>query len=131
MANTGIMFDEIGFLPLTLTTKDPTTGAVTVVPTPPGDAFAVVSSGASLQMTIGTDPGGSGATGVILTPQVRLSEPSNGGGGFTGNVTDSNGDVALIIGPYDITPEPVVPNITAGAQLTFSKNPNPPTAPGP
>jgi hypothetical protein len=129
MANIGIMFDKIGFLPLTLTTTD-AAGVVTVVPTPPADAFAVVSSGASLTMVIGVDPGGSGATGVILTPAVMLSDPSNSGGGFTGNVTDSAGDVALIIGPYDVTPEPVVPNITA-APLSFSANPTPPTAPGP
>lgn len=130
MANTGIKFDQIGFLPLTLTVTD-AAGNVTVVPTPPDDAFAVVSSGASLQMAIGLDPAGSGATGVIFTPQVKLSDPSNGGGGFTGSVTDSKGDHALPLGPYDITPEPVVPNITAPATLTFSANATPPTAPGP
>lgn len=125
MANTGIKFDQIGFIPLTLTDAS---GAV--VPTPPGDAFSVVSSGASLAMTIGTDPGGSGATGVIVTPQVMLSDPTNGGGGFTGSVTDSNGDHALSVGPYDVTPEPVLPSIS-GAALSFSANPTPPTAPGP
>ena len=129
MANAGIMFDKIGFLPLTLSTTA-ADGTVTVVPTPPADAFAVVSSGASLEMTIGVDPGGSGATGVIMTPTVMLSDPSNSGGGFTGNVTDSAGDVALIIGPFDITAEPVVPNIVAGTP-TFSANATPPTAPGP
>lgn len=129
MANTGIKFDQIGFIPLTLTTAA-ADGTVTVVPTPPNDAFAVVSSGASLAMAIGLDPGGSGVTGVILTPQVMLSDPTNSGGGFTGSVTDSNGDHALAIGPFDITPEPVIPNITAAA-LTFSANPTPPTAPGP
>jgi hypothetical protein len=128
MANTGIMFDKIGFMPLTLT--ELVNGVPTAVPTPSGDAFSVVSSGASLAMTIGVDPGGSGATGVILTPQVMLSDPANGGGGFTGNVSDSSGDIALVIGPFDVTPEPVVPNITAGA-MTFSANPTPPTAPGP
>lgn len=129
MANTGIKFDQIGFVPLTLSTTA-ADGTVTPVPTPPGDAFSVTSSGASLAMTIGVDPAGSGVTGVILTPQVMLSDPSNGGGGFTGSVTDSNGDHALPLGPYDITPEPVIPNITA-APLAFSANPTPPTAPGP
>ena len=128
MANTGIMFDKIGFIPLTLTTT--VNGVTTTVPTPPDDAFSVTSSGASLQMTIGQDPGGSGATGVILTPQVMLSDPSNNGGNFTGQVTDSKGDLALTIGPFDITPEPVVASITAGTP-TFTANPNPPTAPGP
>jgi hypothetical protein len=128
MANVGIMFDKIGFLPLTLT--ETVAGVTTVVPTPPDDAFAVVSSGASLAMTIGVDPGGSGVTGVILTPQVMLSDPTNSGGGFTGNVTDSSGDVAVVIGPFDITAEPVIPNITAGT-LSFTANPTPPTAPGP
>lgn len=128
MANTGIMFDKIGFLPLTL--SETVNGVTTVVATPPDDAFSVVSSGASLAMTIGLDPAGSGATGVILTPQVMESDPANSGGGFTGNVTDSAGDVALVIGPFDITPEPVVPSITAGT-LSFSANPTPPTAPGP
>lgn len=130
MANTGIMFDKIGFVPLTLSTKA-ADGTVTVVPTPPADAFAVVSSAPTkLEMTIGVDPGGSGATGVILTPLVILSDPTNSGGGFTGNVTDSAGDLALPLGPYDITPEPVVASITAGA-MTFSANPTPPTAAGP
>ncbi len=129
MANTGIKFDQIGFQPLTLTTTA-ADGTVTVVPTPPGDAFSVTSSGASLKMEIGVDPAGSGATGVILTPQVMLSDPTNSGGGFTGEVTDSNGDKALQIGPFDITPEPVIPSITA-APLSFSANPTPPTAPGP
>lgn len=129
MANTGIKFDQIGFVPLTLTTTD-AAGVTTVVPTPPGDAFAVVSSSASLQMAIGQDPGGSGATGVILTPLVKLSDSTNAGGGITGSITDSNGDHALQIGPYDITPEPVIPNITA-SPLTFIANPTPPTAPGP
>lgn len=128
MANVGIMFDKIGFLPLTLT--ETVAGVTTTVATPPSDAFAVVSSGASLTMTIGVDPGGSGATGVILTPQVMLSDPTNSGGGFTGNVTDSAGDIAVVVGPYDITPEPVVPNITAGL-MTFTVNPTPPTAAGP
>jgi hypothetical protein len=129
MANTGIMFDKIGFVPLTLSTTD-AAGVVTVVATPPADAFAVVSSSASLTMTIGLDPGGSGATGVIMTPTVILSDPTNSGGGFTGEVTDSNGDTALALGPFDITPEPVIASITAGA-ATFSANPTPPTAAGP
>lgn len=124
MANQGIVANQIGFLPLTLTVN----GAV--VPTPPADAFSVVSSGASLQMTIGADPAGSGATGVILTPQVLESDPGNGGGGFTGQVTDSNGDLALPIGPFDITLIPVVPSIAAGT-LSFSPNPTIPTAAGP
>jgi hypothetical protein len=100
------------------------------VPTPPADAFTVVSSGAGLGAAIGLDPGGSGATGVILTPLVIESDPTNAGGGFTVNVTDSDGDVAQILGPYDITLVPVVPNITAGP-ITFSVNPTIPTAPGP
>lgn len=130
MANTGIKFDQIGFLPLTLTTTA-ADGTVTVVPTPPDDAFSVVSSGESLAMAIGLDPAGSGVTGVIMTPQVMLSDPTNSGGGFTGEVSDSAGDKALQIGPFDITPEPVIPSITAPATLTFSANPTPPTAPGP
>ena len=129
MANTGIMFDKIGFVPLTLTTTD-AAGVVTVIPTPPADAFAVVSSGASLTMSIGVDPGGSGVTGVIMTPMVKLSDTTNAGGGFTGHVTDSSGDTALTLGPYDITPEPVVASIAAGTP-TFSANPTPPTAAGP
>lgn len=128
MANVGIKFDTIGFLPLTLSTT--VAGVTTPVATPPGDAFAVVSSGASLEMTIGPNPAGGTEVGVILTPQVMLSDPTNSGGGFTGNVTDSAGDIKLVIGPFDITPEPVVPNITAGV-LSFSANPTPPTAPGP
>jgi hypothetical protein len=125
MANQGIVANQIGFLPLTLTVN----GAV--VPTPPDDAFSVVSSGASMKMSIGPDPAGLvTGTGVIFTPQVLESDPGNGGGGFTGNVTDSNGDIALVVGPYDITKIPVTPSIAAGA-LTFSVNPNVPTAPGP
>jgi hypothetical protein len=83
-----------------------------------------------MAMAIGLDPGGSGATGVVITPQVLLSDPTNGGGGFTGEVTDSNGDVAASVGPYDITAIPVVASITVGA-ITFSPNATPPTAPGP
>jgi hypothetical protein len=129
MANVGIMFDKIGFLPLTLT--ETVAGVTTTVATPPADAFAVVSSAPTkMSMTIGVDPGGSGATGVIISCLVTESDPTNSGGGFTGNVTDSAGDIAVVIGPYDITPEPVVPNITAGL-MTFTANPTPPTAAGP
>ena len=128
MANVGIENTQLGFVPLTL--SETVNGVTTVVATPPADAFAAVSSGASLGATIGVDPGGSGATGVILTPLVLQSSPDNAGGGFTVNVTDSDGDVAIILGPYDITLVPVVPNIVAGT-LTFSPNPVTPTAPGP
>ena len=58
------------------------------------------------------------------------SDPGNGGGGFTGQVTDSAGDLADQIGPFDITLVPVVPSIAAGA-MTFSANPTPPTVAGP
>lgn len=126
MANTGIVANQIAFLPLELTVN----GAV--VPTPPADAFAVVSSAPTkMAMSIGVDPSGiTTATGVIITCLVTESDPGNAGGGFTGSVTDSNGDIALAIGPFDITLVPVVPSIAAGA-LTFSINPNPPTVAGP
>ena len=126
MANLGIMANQIGFLSLSLTVNG------VVVPTPPGDVFGVVSSAPTkMDMKIGPDPSGlTQEMGVIITCLVTESDPGNGGGGFTGNVTDSNGDLALVIGPFDITPVPVVPSIAAGA-MTFSVNPNPPTAPGP
>jgi len=120
-----IQNNQIAFWALTLTASG------VVVPTPPADAFSVVSSGpASLQATIGVDPGGSGATGVIGTPLVMESDSGNSGGGFTLTVTDSDGDVTDILGPCNITVIPVVPVITAG-QPTFSPNPSPPTAAGP
>jgi hypothetical protein len=126
MANLGIVANQIGFLPLTLTVN----GAV--VPTPPADAFSVVSSAPTkMGMTIGVDPSGATTdTGVIITCLVTESDPGNGGGGFTGLVTDSNGDLALTTDPFDITLVPVVPSIAAGA-MRFSANPTPPTAAGP
>lgn len=126
MANRGIVANTIGFLPLTLTVNG------VVVPTPPGDAFAVVSSAPTkMDMKIGVDPSGATTdTGVIITCLVTESDPGNGGGGFTGTVTDSNGDLSLTTEPFDITLVPVIPSIAAGA-LTFSANPTPPTAAGP
>lgn len=130
MANQGIVASQLGFLALTLT--ETVAGVTTVVPTPPADAFSVVSSAPTkMEMTIGVDPSGATtATGVIISCLVTESDPANGGGGFTGQVTDSAGDLALAIGPFDITAVPVVPNITAGT-LAFSANPTPPTAAGP
>lgn len=126
MANRGIVANQIAYVPLELTVN----GAV--VPTPPGDAFTVVSSAPTkMSMTIGPDPtGATPGTGIIITCLVTESDPGNGGGGFTGTVSDTNGDLALTTEPYDITLVPVVPSITA-APITFSLNPNPPTAPGP
>jgi hypothetical protein len=126
MANQGIVANQIAYVPLELTVN----GAV--VPTPPGDAFTVVSSAPTkMSMTIGADPTGvTPGTGVIISCLVTESDPGNGGGGFTGAVSDSNGDVALQIGPFDITLVPVTPSIAAAA-ITFSVNPTPPTAPGP
>ena len=126
MANLGIVANQIGFLPLTLTVN----GAV--VPTPPTDAFTVVSSAPTkMDMSVGVDPSGATTvTGVIIKCLVTESDPGNSGGGFTGEVTDSNGDLALAIGPFDITLVPVVPSIAAGA-MTFSANPTPPTVAGP
>ncbi len=126
MANQGIVANTLFFIPLELTVN----GAV--VTTPPADAFAVVSSDdVKMPMTIGVDPSGATtATGVIVACGVTESDPGNGGGGFTGQVTDSSGDLALALGPFDITLVPVVPSITAGTPTT-SPNPTPPTAPGP
>lgn len=123
---TSIMNTQVLFAPLTLV--DPTTGAV--VPVPSTDTFSVVSSGpASLAASIGTDPGGSGVMGVIGTPLVIESDAGNSGGGFTFTVSDSAGDLTLLLGPFDITIVPVVDQITAGA-FTFTTQPAP-TAPGP
>ena len=63
MANQGIVANQIGFLPLTLTVN----GAV--VPTPPADALSVVSCAPTkLAMSFGGDPSGATtATGVIIS----------------------------------------------------------------
>lgn len=126
MANQGIVANTLFFIPLELTVNG------VVVTTPPADAFTVVSSNPTkMPMSIGVDPSGATTvTGVIVGCGVTESDPGNSGGGFTGEVTDSGGDLALAIGPFDITLVPVVPSIAAGTPTT-SPNPTPPTAPGP
>jgi hypothetical protein len=122
---------QVVHIPLTLTTTDPTTGAVTVVPVPAGDTFSAVSSApASLGVAIGLDA--SGHQELVGTPLVLESSSANGGGNITVTVTDSAGDTAGELtgaNAINIVTVPVVDAIALGAP-TFTTQAAP-TAPGP
>lgn len=117
-------------IPLMQNTTD-AAGVVTSIPMPATDVVTAVSSSPSMNAVIGPDAAGNQMLSVNAL--VALSDSTNGGGGINITLTDSNGDVSDVVGPFSIVGAPVVVSI-ANADLATALHTRTqpiPTAPGP
>jgi hypothetical protein len=117
-------------IPLMLNTTD-AAGNVTSAPVPATDIVTASSSSASLNAVIGPDASGNQMLSVNAT--VALSDSTNGGGGINVTLTDSNGDVSDVVGPFSIVGAPSVVSIANAdlASAAHTRTQPVPTAPGP
>ena len=132
MPNIELLNDQVSFFPIV--TRD---AAGNVVPAAAGDVDSVVSSNpTSLGMAIGALPTAqgaypAGAVALVVTPLVALSNPSNGGGSISAQLTDTAGLPMAQAYLFDIVADLTPKNVGLDTTVVETTSQAVPAASGP